>query len=47
MIVSPLAGFFSERFGSRLFMVAGLGLQAIALAWIATRNQRHPDATRA
>jgi EmrB/QacA subfamily drug resistance transporter len=35
MIVSPLAGFFSERFGSRLFMVAGLGLQAIALAWLA------------
>jgi EmrB/QacA subfamily drug resistance transporter len=36
MIVSPLAGFFSERYGSRLFMVAGLGLQATALAWLAT-----------
>jgi EmrB/QacA subfamily drug resistance transporter len=36
MIVSPLAGFFSERYGSRLFMVAGLGLQAIALGWLAT-----------
>jgi EmrB/QacA subfamily drug resistance transporter len=36
MVVSPLAGFFSERYGSRLFMVAGLGLQAIALAWLAT-----------
>jgi EmrB/QacA subfamily drug resistance transporter len=35
MIVSPLAGFFSERVGSRMFMVAGLGLQAAALAWIA------------
>jgi EmrB/QacA subfamily drug resistance transporter len=35
MIVSPLAGFFSERYGSRLFMVAGLTLQAIALAWLA------------
>jgi EmrB/QacA subfamily drug resistance transporter len=35
MIVSPLAGIFSERFGSRLFMVAGLSLQAIALAWLA------------
>ncbi len=35
MIVSPLAGFFSERYGSRLFMAAGLGLQAIALGWIA------------
>ena len=29
MVVSPLAGFFSERYGSRLFMVAGLALQAI------------------
>jgi EmrB/QacA subfamily drug resistance transporter len=36
MVVSPLAGFFSERYGSRLFMVAGLGLQAIALGWLAT-----------
>jgi MFS family permease len=35
MIVSPLAGFFSERYGSRLFMVAGLSLQAIALGWLA------------
>jgi EmrB/QacA subfamily drug resistance transporter len=36
MIVSPLAGYFSERIGSRPFMVAGLGLQAIALGWLAT-----------
>jgi len=36
MVVSPLAGYFSERFGSRLFMVAGLSLQAIALGWLAT-----------
>jgi MFS family permease len=36
MIVSPLAGVFSERYGSRLFMIAGLGLQAIALGWIAS-----------
>jgi EmrB/QacA subfamily drug resistance transporter len=35
MVVSPLAGVFSERFGSRTFMVAGLSLQAIALAWLA------------
>ncbi len=33
MVVAPLAGFFSERYGSRLFMVAGLSLQAIALGW--------------
>jgi EmrB/QacA subfamily drug resistance transporter len=36
MIVSPLAGIFAERYGSRLFMVAGLGLQAIALGWLAS-----------
>ena len=35
MIVAPLAGYFSERYGSRLFMAAGLGLQAIALGWLA------------
>jgi EmrB/QacA subfamily drug resistance transporter len=35
MIVSPLAGFFSERYGSRWFMVAGLSLQAVALGWLA------------
>jgi EmrB/QacA subfamily drug resistance transporter len=36
MVVSPLAGFFSERYGSRLFMAAGLALQAIGLAWLIT-----------
>jgi EmrB/QacA subfamily drug resistance transporter len=36
MVVSPLAGIFSERYGSRLFMVAGLGLQALALGWLAS-----------
>jgi EmrB/QacA subfamily drug resistance transporter len=36
MVVSPLAGFFSERYGSRLFMAAGLALQAIALGWLAS-----------
>ena len=36
MIVSPLAGIFSERYGSRLFLVAGLGLQATALGWLAS-----------
>jgi EmrB/QacA subfamily drug resistance transporter len=34
MVVAPLAGVFSERFGSRWFMVAGLSLQAAALAWM-------------
>ncbi|MGO9903623.1 MAG: DHA2 family efflux MFS transporter permease subunit [Solirubrobacteraceae bacterium] len=36
MVVSPLAGFFSERYGSRPFLVAGLALQALALGWLAT-----------
>jgi EmrB/QacA subfamily drug resistance transporter len=36
MVVAPLAGYFSERYGSRLFMVAGLALQAIALGWLAS-----------
>ena len=35
MIVAPLSGYFSERFGARLFMAAGLALQAIALGWLA------------
>ena len=35
MLVSPLAGFFSERYGSRLFMASGLALQALALGWLA------------
>jgi predicted MFS family arabinose efflux permease len=35
MVVSPLAGIFSDRYGSRLFMAAGLALQAIALGWLA------------
>jgi EmrB/QacA subfamily drug resistance transporter len=41
MVVSPLAGIFSERYGSRLFMVAGLGLQAIALGWLAALVSVH------
>ncbi len=36
MVVAPLAGFLSERYGSRTFMVAGLSLQALALGWLAT-----------
>jgi EmrB/QacA subfamily drug resistance transporter len=41
MVVSPLAGFFSERVGSRPFMAAGLALQALALGWLATRISVH------
>ena len=35
MVVSPIAGVLSSRFGSRPFLVAGLVLQAAALTWIA------------
>ena len=35
MVVSPIAGVLSAKFGSRPFLVAGLALQAAALAWIA------------
>jgi EmrB/QacA subfamily drug resistance transporter len=34
MVVSPLAGIFSERLGTRAFMVAGLSLQAASLGWL-------------
>src|SRR6201994_3011834 len=37
MVVAPLAGIFSERFGARWFMVAGLSLQTIALGWVMAR----------
>jgi EmrB/QacA subfamily drug resistance transporter len=41
MIVAPLAGVFSERFGSRVFMVAGLSLQAGGLGWLASMVSTH------
>jgi EmrB/QacA subfamily drug resistance transporter len=41
MVVAPLAGVFSERFGSRLFMAAGLSLQAGALGWLALTVSTH------
>jgi EmrB/QacA subfamily drug resistance transporter len=41
MVVAPLAGIFSERFGARWFMVAGLTLQAIALGWLASVANVH------
>jgi EmrB/QacA subfamily drug resistance transporter len=36
MVVAPVAGFLSERYGSRIFMIVGLALQAIALGWMAS-----------
>jgi len=41
MVVAPLAGVFSERLGSRPFMVAGLALQAGGLAWLASMISTH------
>ncbi len=41
MVVAPLAGVFSERLGSRPFMVAGLSLQAGALGWLALLLSTH------
>jgi EmrB/QacA subfamily drug resistance transporter len=45
MVVSPAAGFLSERYGSRLFMVAGLGLQAVALGMLASLASVHQTYT--
>jgi EmrB/QacA subfamily drug resistance transporter len=36
MVVAPLAGILGSRIGNRPLMAAGLALQAIGLAWIAT-----------
>jgi MFS family permease len=41
MIVAPFAGVFSERFGSRPFMFAGLSLQAGGLALFASMVSTH------
>jgi EmrB/QacA subfamily drug resistance transporter len=35
MLISPLAGALSERYGNRPFMVTGLALQAVGLGWVA------------
>ena len=35
MVIAPLAGALSERYGNRPFMVCGLALQAIGLGWVA------------
>ena len=39
IFIAPIAGLFSDRFGARPFMVAGLALQAFAIAWIAKVSQ--------
>ena len=49
MFVAPIAGALSDRIGGRPLMAAGLALQAIALAWLASittvdvaYSQHHP-----
>jgi EmrB/QacA subfamily drug resistance transporter len=41
MVVAPLAGIYSQRFGSRPFMLSGLTLQAGAMAWLAAILSTH------
>jgi EmrB/QacA subfamily drug resistance transporter len=41
MIVAPIAGALADRFGNRPFMVLGLSLQAIGLAWVASIAGQH------
>jgi EmrB/QacA subfamily drug resistance transporter len=41
MIVSPIAGKLADRYGNRLFMAAGLALQAIGLGWVAAIAAPH------
>jgi EmrB/QacA subfamily drug resistance transporter len=41
MVVAPLAGVFSEKYGSRPFMAAGLALQAGGLGWLASMVGTH------
>lgn len=36
MLVAPIAGILSDRIGGKWIVTAGLGLQAVALAWIAS-----------
>ncbi|HVP01662.1 MAG TPA: DHA2 family efflux MFS transporter permease subunit [Solirubrobacteraceae bacterium] len=36
MLVAPAAGLLSDRIGARPLMAAGLGLQAVALGWVAS-----------
>ncbi len=35
MLIAPIAGLLSDRIGARPLMVAGLALQAVAMAWLA------------
>jgi predicted MFS family arabinose efflux permease len=41
MIIAPIAGALADRYGNRPFMVLGLALQAIGLAWVAAIASPH------
>jgi EmrB/QacA subfamily drug resistance transporter len=41
MVVSPLAGAFSDRIGRRPIMLVGLALQAAGFVWVAARGSLH------
>jgi EmrB/QacA subfamily drug resistance transporter len=41
MVVAPIAGALSDRYGGRPFLAGGLALQALGLAWIAAVSE--PD----
>jgi EmrB/QacA subfamily drug resistance transporter len=41
MVVSPLAGAFSDRIGRPPIMITGLVLQALGFAWVAARGSLH------
>jgi EmrB/QacA subfamily drug resistance transporter len=41
MFIAPIAGALADRYGNRPFMVLGLALQAIGLAWVATIATPH------
>ena len=40
MFVAPIAGVLSDRIGGGPIMAVGLGLQAIALGWMAASRRR-------
>jgi EmrB/QacA subfamily drug resistance transporter len=42
MLVAPVAGALSDRFGGRPFMAGGLALQAVALGWMAAIAKAPP-----
>jgi EmrB/QacA subfamily drug resistance transporter len=34
MVIAPLAGFIAPRVGTRILIIVGLGLEAVAMAWL-------------